>query len=334
MGRARRRKVGGVDRLPSGRWRIRLADPASGERVSLGTFPTKAAAEIAFAQAVSDQQQGVWVAPDRGRITLTEYASSWLDTRLTSRGEPLRPRTRELYEGFLRLHILPAFGARPLSQLTTAGIRSWHANLLAQGPGASTAAKCYRLLRTILSTAVEDGLLVVNPCMVKGAGIEPADERQPPSLAQVYALAEAVQPQYRCLVLLAAFGGLRRGELVALTRRDIDLLHRTVDVRRQRQDLRGGGQLVGPPKTEAGRRTVALPAALVPELEHHLTRWVGPHPDGLVFPGAKGGPLRVSVWQPEWSRKRPLSAWTTCISTISVTSPGRWRRPRGPAPES
>ena len=151
---------------------------------------------------------------------------------------------------------------------------------------------------------MEDGLLAVNPCMVKGAGIEPADERQPPSLAQVYALADAVQPQFRCLVLLAAFGGLRRGELLAVTRRDIDLLHRTVEVRRQRQDLRGGGQLVAPPKTEAGRRTVALPAALVPELEVHMARWTGPGPDDLLFAGTKGGARRVSVWQPEWTRAR------------------------------
>jgi integrase len=304
MGRARRRQLGGVDRLPSGRWRVRLADPVTGARVSMGSFPSKSAAEVAFAQAVSDQQRGAWVAPDKGRVTLADYASSWLDMRLTSRGEPLRPRTKELYESFLRLQILPAFGAQPLARLNTAAIRAWHAALLADGPGASTAAKCYRLLRTILNTAMEDGLLAANPCNVKGAGMEPCEERQPPSIAQVYALAGAVQPQFRCLVLLAAFGGLRRGELLALTRRDVDLLHRTVDVRRQRQDLRGGGQLVGPPKTEAGRRTVALPAGLVPELEDHLTRWVGPDPDDLVFPGTKGGPLRVSVWQPEWSRAR------------------------------
>ncbi len=304
MGRARRRQLGGVDRLPSGRWRVRLADPVTGARVSMGSFPSKSAAEVAFAQAVSDQQRGAWVAPDKGRVTLADYASSWLDTRLTSRGEPLRPRTKELYDSFLRLHILPAFGAQPLARLNTAAIRAWHAALLADGPGASTAAKCYRLLRTILSTAIEDGLLVANPCNVKGAGMEPCEERQPPSIAEVYALAEAVDPRFRCLVLMAAFAGLRRGELFALTRRDVDLLHRTVDVHRQRQDLRGGGQLVGPPKTEAGRRTVALPSGLVPDLEVHLSRWCGPDADSQVFPGYKGGPLRVSVWQPEWARAR------------------------------
>src|SRR5438132_779057 len=99
---------------------------------------------------------------------------------------------------------------------------SWHADLLTDGPGASSVAKCYRLLRTVLNTAVEDGLIVANPCAIKGAGVEPADERALPSLAQVYQLADTVRPQFRALVLLAAFGGMRRGELLALSRRDID----------------------------------------------------------------------------------------------------------------
>ena len=146
--------------------------------MSIGSFKTKAEAEVAFAAAVSAQQRSGWIAPEKGRVTLEDYARQWLDTRLTSRGERLRPKTRELYEGFLRLHILPTLGPVGLGRLTTAGIRSWHADLLADGPGASSAAKCYRLLRTILSTAVEDGLIAVNPCSIKGAGVEPSDERR------------------------------------------------------------------------------------------------------------------------------------------------------------
>jgi integrase len=283
---------------------VRIADPANGQRVSIGTYKTKAAAEVAFAAAISEQQRGAWVAPDKGRVTLADYAWSWLDTRLTSRGDPLRPKTKELYDGFLRLHILPSLGAVPLSQLNTARIRSWHATLLATGPGASSVAKCYRLLRTILTTAVEDGLIVSNPCSIKGAGIEPADERTLPTLAQVNALADAIQPQLRLLVILAAFSGLRRGELLALTRGDIDLLHRSVDVRRQRLETRGGNHLVGPPKTDAGRRTLVLPGIVVPELEAHLAQWVAPDRDALLFPGARGGPLRLCVWQREWTRAR------------------------------
>lgn len=304
MSRGRRRQIGGVDRLPSGRWRVRLVDPATAQRVSIGSYRTKAEAEVAFAAALTDQGKGAWVAPDRGRETLNEYALRWLSTRLTSRGEPLRPKTVELYDSFLRLHILPTLGPVLLGRLTTSTIRSWHAALLDNGPGAPSVAKCYRLLRTILGTAVEDGTIVANPCSIKGAGVEASEERSLPTLAEVYALADTIKPQLRAFVLLAAFGGLRRGELLALTRRDVDLLHRTVDVRLQRQEAKGGGHLVGPPKTDAGSRVLVLPAGLVPELENHLKRWAAPGPDGLLFPGVRGGPLRVCVWQREWTRTR------------------------------
>ena len=208
--------------------------------MSIGTYRTKAEAETAFAAALADQQRGAWVAPADGRITLDDYAAAWLASRLTSRGEPLRPRVRELYDGYLRLHILPELGALPLSRLTTSAVRRWHAALLGDGVGQSTAAKCYRLLRAILNTAIEDRHLVSNPCTIKGAGVEPSDERVIPTVGQVYALADAVSTRFRALVLLAAFGGLRRGELFGLERRDIDLLHRTVEVRAQRQESRRG----------------------------------------------------------------------------------------------
>src|SRR5437899_2474599 len=83
-----------------------------------------------------------------------------------------------------------------------------------------TVAKCYRLLRAILNTAIEDRHLVSNPCTIKGAGVELCEERTIPTLGEVYALADAVAPRYRAFVLLAALGGLRRGELLALTRAD------------------------------------------------------------------------------------------------------------------
>src|SRR5581483_6614700 len=304
MAKSRRRQMGGIDRLPSGRWRVRIIDPGTGARVSIGSFKTKAEAEVAFAGALSSQQRGAWVAPEKGETTLEEYAWQWLEMRLTSRGEPLRPKTRELYEGFLRLHILPTLGPVPLGRMSTATIRAWHSSLLANSPGAPTVAKCYRLLHTILNTAVEDGLIVANPCVITGAGIEPDEERVIPTLAQVHALANAVRPELRAMVLLAAFGGLRRGELLGLKRRDIDLLHRTVTVRIQRQEAKKGTHLIGPPKSDAGKRAFVLPSALIPEVEAHLDRWVATEADAYVFTGPRGGPLRLCTWQREWTRVR------------------------------
>lgn len=217
---------------------------------------------------------------------------------------PLRPRVRELYEGQLRLHINPKLGHTPLGRRTPAAVRSWYASMLDDGPGASTTAKCYRLLRAILNTAADDGLIASNPCTIRGAGVENAAERKIPSIDQVFALAEAVTSRHRALILVAAFSGLRRGELFGLRRSDIDLEARTVTVELQRQQLANGQHVIGPPKTNAGRRTVALPPEAFDELRKHLDSFTGPDPDAWAFTGAKGGPLREAVWQHEWAEAR------------------------------
>lgn len=300
----KRRQAGGIDRLRSGRYRVRITDPATGERTSLGTFATKADAERAFAQALTEQARGSWVRPSNAAAPLSDYASQWLAARLGRGGAPLRPRVRELYEGQLRLHILPALGDVPLGRLQPAIVRTWYARLLEDGPGASTTAKCYRLLHAILNTAVEESLIATNPCAIRGAGAERVAERRIPTVDQVFDLADAVPTRYRALVLLAAFSGLRRGELLGLRRCDVDVGNRTVTVSVQRQQLANGEHLIGEPKSDAGRRTVTLPPEAWQPLVDHLDHFTAPEDDAWVFTGAKGGPLREAVWQHEWSRAR------------------------------
>jgi integrase len=299
-----RRAGGGVDRLPSGRFRVRVLTP-DGRRVSLGTYATRRAAEAAYARSVIDHADGKTIAPRAKGTTLEEYASRWLDSRLTSRGEPLRPRTRELYENELELHILPTFGAVALTRIATGNVRSWAASMRGpEGPGASTSAKCYRLLRTIMGTAVEDGLIVTNPCTIKGAGIEPSSERPVITVAQAFELADLVGPRFRSVVLLAAFVGLRRGEVLGMRRRDLDLGAGIARVEQQRQLSRNGTHLVGPPKTDAGRRNVSIPTSLIDDLRRHVDHFAQPGDDGYVFTGIKGGPLAPHVLQKAWCAAR------------------------------
>jgi hypothetical protein len=63
-----------------------------------------------------------------------------------------------------------------------------------------------------------------------------------------------------------------------------------------------GELVVGPPKSRAGRRTVGIPQSLIPTLREHLSLFVAPEPEALIFPGAKGGPLRRSNFN-------KMSAW-------------------------
>jgi integrase len=252
------------------------------------TFRTKREAETFQAQQRADRSRGGWVDPRACSISFSEYAASWTANRVN-----LRPRTRELYESLLRVHLLPRLGPVDLGDLTTSVVRTWHAGLIAAGrPGPTTVAKCYRLLRTMLATAVEDGILVKNPCVIRSAGVERSDERTVATVPQVVALADAIDPRYRAMVLLATFCGLRFGELAGLTRDRLDLLHRRVTVTEQMQELSNGDRAAAPPKTAAGRRVVALPPHLFGELEAHLSTHAEPGADGLVFPAPEGGPLR------------------------------------------
>lgn len=99
-------------------------------------------------------------------------------------------------------------------------------------------------------------------------------------------------PRYRFLVLLAAFSGLRWGELVALQVRDIDRENMIVRVSRKVAQMKGGELVVGPTKSAAGVRTVALPRFLDEDLGVHLPEFAEPGRDGLLFTGKRGGILR------------------------------------------
>src|SRR5215475_9930355 len=171
----------------------------------------------------------------------------------------------------LRRHLAPWFTT--IGNITEADVRRWRADLLETGVSTVTTAKAYRLLKSILATAVEDSLIRRNPCRVKGAGTEQSPERPLLTVGEVYALADACGPRYRCMVLLACFGGLRWGELVALRRRDIDTATATVTITRQLTEARGQAPFFAPPKTAAGRRRVVLPASVVAEVQEHLDNY-------------------------------------------------------------
>lgn len=231
------------------------------------------------------------------RASPADYATKWLRTRTG-----LRPRSREMYESLLGIHILPGFEGLSLGSITPDRVRAWHSAMV-DGSSPTMAPKAYRLLRSILATAVDDDVLVKNPARIRSAGQEQAIERRVPTLPQLYPLADAVDGRYRAMVLTAGLAGLRWGEVTALTRRRVDLLHATITVAEQRVRLDSGQMMVGPPKSDAGRRTVAIPAPLVAELADHLGRYVVAGADAVVFTSGAGAPLdrtnfRERVWRP------------------------------------
>ena len=143
-----------------------------------------------------------------------------------------------------------------------------------------------------------------DPCRIEGAGKEDSPEREIASLPVVFAIAAALPVRYRAMVLLATFAGLRWGELAGLRRENIELEACEIRIVETTAELDRGGLLAETPKSRAGRRTVAFPADLVPELCWHLERFAEPGERGLVFVGPKGAPLRRSNFRPIWNDAR------------------------------
>ncbi len=211
-------------------------------------------------------------------------------------------RTVELYRHLLDSHIEPTFGATALASITPSAVRDWHAELATRH--ATTAAKAYRLLSSIMRTAVADEVISRSPCQVKGAAVEHSPERPTANVAEVAALSEEMPDHMQIAVLLAAWCQLRRGELLGLRRRDVDLLHGSLSVSATRTTLMSGEVIDKAPKSDAGRRTVAVPSHMLPALTDHLARFVGSEPNALVLTGEKGGPLRPQVLASAWSHAR------------------------------
>ena len=202
------------------------------------------------------------------------------------------------------------------------------AELSTRGLAPATVQKAYQVLGKVMGAAVDAGMLAQSPCRRMPLPKVEREEMRFLTPAQVAALAGAITPRYRALVLVGAYGGLRIGELAGLRRSRVDLLRGTVQVAEIVVEVRGILH-VGPPKTRASRRTVGLPRFVVEELAAHLGRpvtlkpWCSPHRRVVRF-----GSRRSAVGCGD-QQLSPL-AWRGCAFTTCGTR--RWRCGLRPAP--
>lgn len=245
----------------------------------------------------TDRREGRAVDPRRARITVLDYATSWLNERTD-----LRETTRGKYTHLLERHVAPQLGSVELGALRLERVRSWFRSI--QKEHETTANDAYRFLRAVLNTAVEDGRIAANPCRIKGAGTVKTRERPTAAPALVAKAVAAVPERYQAAILLAAWGQLRRGELLGLQRRHVDLTAGTLTIHQARTVTSDGRHVQGDPKTEAGRRVIRVPANVVPALAAHLDAYVGPGEDAYLFTSEAGHPITPRTLDRVWERAR------------------------------
>ncbi len=269
------------------RWRARwYASGAWGKEV----FRTEREAKAKLLEVDMGKAAGTYTPAASGRQKLRDYFAAWFASR------DLEEATRALYEVQWRLHIAPALGNVQLKALNRERVKSWIADMREEGVGARTIAASHGLLRAVLAEALIDGKIGSNPAAkVEVPKPEPREMRVLDA-SQLAALADAIPPRDRALVLLLGYGGLRVGEAAALRVSDLDLMRGKVTIARSMAEV-GGRLIVGSPKTDRVR-TVTLPRFLVAELEAHLE--VFGHPkerSSLVFTSATGTPFRLNAWR-------------------------------------
>lgn len=269
-----------------GSYIARYRDPAGRERSK--SFRTKGEARSFLNAAEDAKRRGEWSDPAGAKIRFEEFAGEYVPTL-----SHLRPGTLMKLEGHLRNHILPFFDRTPLGAIRPADVRAWIARLQDDGLAAGTIGGVYRTFSKIMKTAVIDRLISRSPCvgidLPKQASHEEMKFLEP---AQVEALADAIEPRFRALIFMAAYTGMRWGELAALRMRRVNLLKGTVEVVESLSEINGHIH-IQPPKT-GKLRTLSLPRSLSEMIGEHI----GPYPskDGFVFSSPEGKPLRRNFY--------------------------------------
>jgi integrase len=255
---------------------------------------TKHEAEREMARMIAERDRGVDLRPER--LTVTELASRWLDSKRPN----LAASTSLSYEILLRLHVIPVIGNVRLRDLKPLHIEAVKSKVTESGGSQKLALNVFRVLNAVLKQGVRWQLLAVNPCTAVDA---PRPRRfnahvpTPEELDRLFVAADATQ--YGALVRLAALSGARQGEVLRLRWRDVDWQER-------RLSIPGTKTTASVRLVDLGSETIAL-----------LSRWrtaerekrlkLGPgatcgSDDAPIFTNFVGGPVDAGGLKRTWRR--------------------------------
>lgn len=296
--RRTRRRFGRVRRLPSGRWQAAYVGPDRTVHAAEQTFRTKGLAERWLSLVEADIVRAEWSAPERRAETVAAWAERWW------RRDHLRPSTSARDDGYLRRYILPGLGQMPVADLDRECVQAW-IDSLSERLAPATVRRAYELLGQLVAAAQAEGVVRARPWPAVALPRIARQEMRFLTPAELERLAGAMDQRYRALVRVAGYGGLRVGELAGLRRKHVGA-DGTLTIIETAVEAEGVVHF-GPPKTGAGRRSVALPKIAADDLRAHLTN-IPDDPDTWVFPAPDGGVLRVASWRTRFWRPAVAAA--------------------------
>lgn len=297
-----------------GRWSIVLdiPDPQTGKRRrKWHSFKgTKREAQVESSRLISAVSGGTYLEPSK--TTVAEYLDRWLDHMKSQ----VSPRSHERYVEIARKNLVPLLGGIMLSALRPAQISSAYSKALSHGRrdgqgglAPRTVHHLHRIFKQALAQAVRWEILIRNPAdavdppKVERAAMNTYDLAQTAELLDVMRETRLFMP-----VMLAVLCGLRRGEILALRWRHVDLIAGQISVCESAEKTKAGLRYK---ETKSGRaRTLALAPTMIRELKSHRIRQseeflrlgVRPANDSFVITQADSNPLQPTSLTHEWVR--------------------------------
>jgi integrase len=305
------RQFGSVKVLESGKFQASYKRNVGGKTKTFygpQAFNTKTEANNWLTMEANLVLTNKWTVPGDANPINTEaptfgvYATRHIKLQTNSKGIHLKPSTAEKYESYISKYLVD-FENLPITSITKSMVDEWWLKATSNGK-LTTACKAYKFMHSVFERAVKDEWLGdrSNPCQVKGAqNASTGRATYTPTMEEVVAVANAIKPQYRVLVLLSAYAALRFGEVTALKRENfisqevdgkrrwkIEVVEAVTYVKKQ--------FYVGTPKNAKGAGSVVITSALTDIIGGHLEGMISKESDALVFEAPGGGYLRNDVF--------------------------------------
>jgi integrase len=279
-----------------------LLETEERRRKTQAGFRARKDAEAAMCKVMTAVEERSYVAPTR--ITVREYLlREWLPAIKGT----IRPTTFASYATHVEGHIVPALGSLQLARLSAQAINAFYAKLLEngrlQGKGSlspATVRRVHATLHRACRDAVRWQRLAVNPVDAADPPRGQSKQRELPAWnAEQLAgfLAFVKDDRLFALWRLLSMTGARRGEALGLRWEDLDVEAATITIRRALVPM-GAEVLISEPKTQRGRRTIALDPATLVVLKAHAARQADEQSasdawseSGYIFTTEDGEPL-------------------------------------------
>jgi integrase len=276
-----------VKQLPNGRWQISYRK-LDGKEIAK-TFDRKVDASRWRREGLAARDRGEYIDPRAARVTVRDRGEQHRTSQLHH-----RELTSRHVEGVLRLHVYPHIGDKPISRVLRTDIEALVKRWVADGAAPRTIRNSrFAVVQTLFRAAVKDGLIRKSPCDGIKLPEIVATKIVPLTAEQVEALADAIDPRLRALVLLGYGCGTRISEALGLTEPNVGWFTGEVAITQQ-LGPRAPYPLV-PLKNSRRRpsRVVPMPQYVHEALSRHIEVY-GLGERDLVFTALRGGPLNAS----------------------------------------